>query len=86
MLKNSEEKFIKFQVPDIIFTVLIVLSALITFRISQYLYITYLLLGTMFIFRGIRDFKLNKSWVLASIELILGLALSIYILINNLIF
>ncbi|KXY63222.1 hypothetical protein CON13_00255 [Bacillus cereus] len=84
MLKNNEEKFIKFQVPDIIFTTLIIVSALITFRISQYLYITYLLLGTMFIFRGIRDFKLNKSKVLASIELILGFTFSIYILANHL--
>lgn len=85
MLKNNERKFTNYQVLDIIFIVLVILSALATFRVSQYLYITYFLLGLMCIYRGIRDFKLKKSWLLAIIELILGLVLSIYIIINNLI-
>lgn len=85
MLKNIEGKTTNYQVLEIIFTILIALSALITLRISQYLYITYFLLGLMCIYRGVRDFKLNKFWLLAIIEVILGLFISIYMLVNKLI-
>ncbi|SFK08574.1 MULTISPECIES: hypothetical protein [unclassified Bacillus (in: firmicutes)] len=79
------QKIINYKTIDRLFSILILLSATLAFSIDQYLYVTFFLLGIMLIYRGIRDFNLNVSYIIIGLELILGVFLTIYMAFNYLV-
>ncbi|PGS90014.1 hypothetical protein [Bacillus cereus] len=79
------QKIINYKTIDKLFLILILLSATLTFSIDQYLYVTFFLLGIMFIYRSIRDFNLNVSYIIIGFELVLGVFLTIYMAFNYLV-
>ncbi|MGE7635348.1 hypothetical protein ACQKMZ_24545 [Bacillus paramycoides] len=79
------QKIINYKTIDKLFLILILLSATLTFSIDQYLYVTFFLLGIMFIYRSIRDFNLNVSYIISGFELVLGVFLTIYMAFNYLV-
>ncbi|WP_242274846.1 hypothetical protein [Bacillus cereus group sp. BfR-BA-01310] len=79
------QKIINYKTIDKLFLTLILLSATLTFSIDQYLYVTFFLLGIMFIYRSIRDFNLNASYIIIGFELVLGVFLTIYMAFNYLV-
>ncbi|MGR3779472.1 hypothetical protein ACT1UG_28475 [Bacillus paramycoides] len=79
------QKIINYKTIDKLFLTLILLSATLTFSIDQYLYVTFFLLGIMFIYRSIRDFNLNVSYIIIGFELVLGVFLTIYMAFNYLV-
>ncbi|PFJ93864.1 hypothetical protein COI97_23945 [Bacillus cereus] len=79
------QKIINYKTIDKLFLTLILLSVTLTFSIDQYLYVTFFLLGIMFIYRSIRDFNLNVSYIIIGLELVLGVFLSIYMAFNYLV-
>lgn len=79
------QKIINYKTIDKLFLTLILLSVTLTFSIDQYLYVTFFLLGIMFIYRSIRDFNLNVSYIIIGLELVLGLFLTIYMAFNYLV-
>ncbi|MEB3057302.1 hypothetical protein [Bacillus pseudomycoides] len=79
------QKIINYKTIDKLFIILILLSSTLTFSIGQYLYITFFLLGIMFIYRSIRDFNLNVSYIIIGLELVLGVFLTIYMTFNYLV-
>ncbi|EOP68302.1 hypothetical protein KOW_03511 [Bacillus cereus VDM006] len=79
------QKIINYKTIDKLFLILILLSATLAFSIDQYLYVTFFLLGIMFIYRSIRDFNLNVSYIIIGLELVLGVFLTIYMAFNYLV-
>ncbi|MDM5152555.1 hypothetical protein QUF88_00625 [Bacillus sp. DX1.1] len=79
------QKIINYKTIDKLFLILILLSATLAFSIGQYLYVTFFLLGFMFIYRSIRDFNLNVSYIIIGLELVLGVFLTIYMAFNYLV-
>ncbi|MFP3414301.1 hypothetical protein SB773_22360 [Bacillus sp. SIMBA_074] len=79
------QKIINYKTIDKMFIILILLSSTLTFSIGQYLYVTFFLLGIMFIYRSIRDFNLNVSYIIIGLELVLGVFLTIYMAFNYLV-
>ncbi|HHT7239541.1 MULTISPECIES: hypothetical protein [Bacillus] len=79
------QKIINYKTIDKLFIILILLSSTLTFSIGQYLYVTFFLLGIMFIYRSIRDFNLNVSYIIIGLELVLGVFLTIYMAFNYLV-
>ncbi|PQZ52328.1 hypothetical protein CQZ94_24610 [Bacillus sp. MYb209] len=79
------QKIINYKTIDKLFIILILLSSALTFSIGQYLYVTFFLLGIMFIYRSIRDFNLNVSYIIIGLELVLGVFLTIYMAFNYLV-
>ncbi|OSX86954.1 hypothetical protein [Bacillus nitratireducens] len=79
------QKIINYKTIDKLFLTLILLSVTLTFSIDQYLYVTFFLLGIMFIYRSIRDFNLNVSYIIIGLELVLGVFLTIYMAFNYLV-
>ncbi|PEP73258.1 hypothetical protein COL32_27115 [Bacillus pseudomycoides] len=77
------QKIINYKTIDKLF--LILLSGTLAFSIGQYLYVTFFLLGIMFIYRSIRDFNLNVSYIIIGLELVLGVFLTIYMAFNYLV-
>lgn len=79
------QKINNYKTIDKLFIILILLSSTLTFSIGQYLYVTFFLLGIMFIYRSIRDFNLNVSYIIIGLELVLGVFLTIYMAFNYLV-
>ncbi|MFP3415473.1 hypothetical protein SB773_28730 [Bacillus sp. SIMBA_074] len=79
------QKIINYKTIDKLFIILILLSSTLTFSIGQFLYVTLFLLGIMFIYRSIRDFNLNVSYIIIGLELVLGVFLTIYMAFNYLV-
>ncbi|MGG0651014.1 hypothetical protein ABE083_30395 [Bacillus mycoides] len=79
------QKIINYKTIDKLFIILILLSSTLTFSIGQYLYVTFFLLGIMFIYRSIRDFNLNVSYIIIGLKLVLGVFLTIYMAFNYLV-
>ncbi|EOO34557.1 hypothetical protein [Bacillus mycoides] len=79
------QKIINYKTIDKLFIILILLSSTLTFSIGQYLYVTFFLLGIMFIYRSIRDFNLNVSYIIIGLELVSGVFLTIYMAFNYLV-
>ncbi|KMN45493.1 hypothetical protein ACT1UG_27010 [Bacillus paramycoides] len=79
------QKIINYKTIDKLFIILILLSSTLTFSIGQFLYVTLFLLGIMFIYRSIRDFNLNVSYIIIGLELVLGVFLTIYMAVNYLV-
>ncbi|EOP60286.1 hypothetical protein IKQ_06002 [Bacillus cereus VDM053] len=79
------QKIINYKTIDKLFIILILLSSTLTFSIGQYLYVTFFLLGIMLIYRSIRDFNLNVSYIIIGLELVLGVFLTIYMAFNYLV-
>ncbi|PEF25739.1 hypothetical protein [Bacillus pseudomycoides] len=79
------QKIINYKTIDKLFLILILLSGTLAFSIGQYLYVTFFLLGIMFIYRSIRNFNLNVSYIIIGLELVLGVFLTIYMAFNYLV-
>jgi len=79
------QKIINYKTIDKLFLILILLSGTLAFSIGQYLYVTFFLLGVMFIYRSIRDFNLNVSYIIIGLELVLGVFLTLYMAFNYLV-
>ncbi|MGE7940338.1 MULTISPECIES: hypothetical protein [Bacillus] len=79
------QKMINYKTIDKLFLILILLSGILAFSIGQYLYVTFFLLGIMFIYRSIRDLYLNISYIIIALELVVGVFLAIYMALNYLV-
>ncbi|MGG3655202.1 hypothetical protein ABES36_28800 [Bacillus pseudomycoides] len=79
------QNIINYKTIDKLFLILILLSGTLAFSIDQFLYVTFFLLGIMFIYRSIRDLYLNVSYIIIGLELVVGVFLAIYIAFNYLV-
>ncbi|RAN72706.1 hypothetical protein [Bacillus sp. SRB_331] len=79
------QNIINYKTIDKLFLILILLSGTLAFSIDQFLYVTFFLLGIMFIYRSIRDLYLNVSNIIIGLELVVGVFLAIYMAFNYLV-
>lgn len=79
------QNIINYKTIDKLFLILILLSGTLAFSIDQFLYVTFFLLGIMFIYRSIRDLYLNVSYIIIGLELVVGVFLAIYMAFNYLV-
>ncbi|MED1436799.1 hypothetical protein [Bacillus mycoides] len=79
------QNIINYKTIDKLFIILILLSGTLAFSIDQFLYVTFFLLGIMFIYRSIRDLYLNVSYIIIGLELVVGVFLAIYMAFNYLV-
>ncbi|KMQ13391.1 hypothetical protein [Bacillus mycoides] len=79
------QNIINYKTIDKLFLILILLSGTLAFSIDQFLYVTFFLLGIMFIYRSIRNLYLNVSYIIIGLELVVGVFLAIYMAFNYLV-